>query len=447
MTGQRSSIVGREASAVSRDPSAVKYSSTCWSQEPFVREKDQPWVPEIDRSTRSRMTAHGSRILFLLLLPFLAAAQPRVKATLSPVGADSFYRVFISPELSSWARADLSDLQLKDGAGAPVPYLLDTLTGFSSFSLINYPLLSVRQDSARTSIELSVPEDGTDHFLVQFAATAARRPAALSGSNDRDHWYSIRDDISLLPETRGTTGTATQELTFPFSRYRYLRLDILNGKAAPLLPVLAGRIAGGTAPAAWNARQRYNFSRIDSPGHSFIRIYNPKAVLLERLTIAISRPTYFARNVTVSALRNNRWEPVTGQVLATGQTELMLPAIKDELLELSIENGDNPPLQIDSVAGTQRRYYLVAHLEKGQRYQLFAGDASAHAAQYDLAAFRDRIPSAPPELSYSIEVLPAPAATAKQGSGKAWIWVALLAGIAVLGWLTWSLLRDMKKEG
>jgi hypothetical protein len=437
--------VRREASTVRREPAAVRDGLG----HAFVRTfqtHNKRTRSTFQQEGRSPLTPHVSRVLLLLLLPFFATAQPRVKATLPPVPADSFYRLFISPELSSWTRADLSDLQLKDGAGQPVPYLLDTLTSVSSFSLINYPLLSVRQDSARTTIELSVPESGTDHFLIQFAATAARRPATLSGSHDRQRWYSIRDDIPLMPEPRGNSGLATQEITFPYSRYPYLRLAIANAREAPLLPVLAGRISGGTAPAAWNARQRYNFSQIDSPGHSYLRIYNPKGILLERLTVGIRKPAYFSRNVTVSALRNNHWVPVAGQVLATGQTELLLPSIKDELIELAIENGDNPPLQVDSVAGTQRRYYLVAHLEKGQTYVLYAGDATAHAPQYDLAAFRDRIPSAAPELSYTLEQLPHPDAAGKKGSNRIWIWVALILGIGLLAWLTLGLLKDVKRR-
>ncbi|WP_165871384.1 DUF3999 family protein [Flaviaesturariibacter flavus] len=392
------------------------------------------------------MTGLRKCLLLLALLPLWALAQPRVRAVLDPVGADGFYRIFVSPELSSWARADRSDLQLRDSAGTPVPYLPDTLTSFSSFSFINYPLLLVRNDSARTAIELSVPENGTESFFMQFAATAAQRPAALSGSNDRQRWYSIEDYIGLKPEVRDQRGVAVQDFRFPFSRYRYLRLEITNGKTAPLLPVVAGRISGGTAPAAWDVRQRYNFSQADSPGRSLVRIYNPKGMLVERLTIAVRKPLYFARNVTVSALRANRWEPIATQVLATGQTELLLPPVKDELLELSVENGANPPLQVDSIDGAQRRYYVVAHLEKGQSYYLYAGDPEARPVNYDLAAFRDRIPVSPPELGYRIERLAQPGAGAGKKSSRIWIWIALTAGIGLLAWLAMSLLRDLKRR-
>ncbi|RYZ22500.1 MAG: DUF3999 family protein [Chitinophagaceae bacterium] len=392
------------------------------------------------------MTALRNCLLLLVLsLPLWAAAQPRVRALLAPVEADGFYRIFVSPELSSWARADRSDLQLRDSAGAPVPYLPDTLTSFSSFSFINYPLLAVHHDSLRTGVELSVPEAGTESFFMQFAATAAQRPAALSGSNDRRTWYSIEDYIELKPEVRDQRGVAVQHFHFPYSRYRYLRLEIFNGKTAPLLPVVAGRISGGTAPAAWDVRQRYNFSQADSPGRSLVRVYNPRGVLVERLSIRVRKPLYFARNVTVSALRANRWEPIATQVLATGQTELLLPPVKDELLELSIENGANPPLQIDSIDGAQRRYFLVAHLEKGQSYYLYAGDPTAEPADYDLAAFRDRIPSSPPELGYRIEQLAQPEAPGGKSS-RIWIWIALAAGIGLLVWLTLSLLRELKKK-
>ncbi len=92
--------------------------------------------------------------------------------------------------------------------------------------------------------------------------------------------------------------------------------------------------------------------------------------------------------------------------------------------------------------------YLVAWLKKDEPYKLKFGDEKIGQPDYDLTFFKDSIPDQLPVLKFS-NISTIEEARAEPSptffTTKYFIWVAIVAVIAVLGFFSIRLIKDVQK--
>jgi hypothetical protein len=125
--------------------------------------------------------------------------------------------------------------------------------------------------------------------------------------------------------------------------------------------------------------------------------------------------------------------------------------LREKEFYVLIENDDNRPLELKGIEAWQLTRYLKTYLEKGHQYRLVYGDSAASAPVYDLNYFIDSIPKVLPTLSVrESKGLEAPAVQAVEESvnwyeEKLFVWLAIIALIALLSFMSWKMLGEMKK--
>ena len=92
------------------------------------------------------------------------------------------------------------------------------------------------------------------------------------------------------------------------------------------------------------------------------------------------KPSYYMRSIKYFDL-NSECLPL-----------VYLNGLREREFYLQIENQDNPPLKIDSIACFQKKYFLIARLEKDKTYTLGIGNPKINQPQYDLEYFSSQIP-------------------------------------------------------
>jgi hypothetical protein len=401
----------------------------------------------------------GNRRLFVLLLFILTVLNGHAqkfarKAMLEPAYATGFYQIAVSPELTSAAKSDLSDLRIMDGKQRQVPYLIRHVSmDLSRTTFTEYPVLDIHTDSTRTVVELAVKGgEGTDKISLVMGNTAVERFTSLSGSNDRRQWFIIQEHILLRSMGSDGSGSFVQSVYFPYSRYPYLKLVIYNGYSDPLNILNAGiyRDAKGAEPVNWITNPLPSIVQKDSSnGYTYVHINHNAPYLLDRLLFQISSPRFYNRRVQLFELidKGNRTLLADAALSSAAEPVITLARVKAKSLLLQIENGDNPPLAIASVRSVQVPQYIVAYLEKGEVYHLLAGNPDAPLPQYDLTQFKDSIPSKIVTLSYG----PLLAVAQEERNvfwqeSRFWLWPAIVVMVLVLGLLTHRLLSDMQRE-
>lgn len=196
---------------------------------------------------------------------------------------------------------------------------------------------------------------------------------------------------------------------------------------------------------------------------TILRFSAPSPVLIDQLVFTIAAPSLYHRQATLYQRRESRrqrrrpnrdYQAVRHFVLAANQHNVLtLSGFRSQDFYVEIQNGDNPPLVIEKVLAYQVPSYLVAALKQGEAYHLaFGSKEPVHLPAYDLAYFRDKIPRQLPTLRP--REMKRATGQEKQNenplnvlfSSRYLIWAALLVVIALLGYMTYKLLKEAEKR-
>lgn len=398
--------------------------------------------------------------LSLLLSCCAQAQQFRHSCVLNAVKETGFYSIAVSPQLSAYIKTDLSDIRISDEKGQWIPHIINSPDYNKKNDAIYFALPIIKKESANSKTVLIVHNPGIEkisHLYFTTKNTSASRFAALSGSDDNKTWFSIADSLLLRKPELFADNKVALNITFPLVNYAYFRLTIDDGKKDPLNIQEAlnyGRVLPDSIQD-FVINPKARFQQTDSTGFSLIRIDNGNNFHFSKLDIHISSPRYFERRARLyishagnihSLLQSS---PVADFLLSSGNYKgYEVPLLKDSVFYLLVENNDNPPVRIEAISTEQENKEIIAWLEKGKNYQLMFDDLNGVAAKYDLRQFQSLIPKSIQTLKTGdIKIISTNSiiSQSKKNIGW-WIWPTILSVIILLGYLTWSLTKDMKKS-
>jgi len=306
------------------------------------------------------------------------------------------------------AEGGLGDLRFydKSGGGREVPYLL-VYPPTTAPQWQNAAVLPVARTDTTSGLEADLGSaHPVDRLRVQGIPAPFLKRVRLEGSGDRSHWTMLVDEGTLfdLPAER----LRQIELEFVPGEYRYLRVtwdDRNSGRVpAPSNVEARLRVAGAAAPTL---RASISIERRPSePRISRYRLRLP-GVRLPIVALELSvRGGSVLREARVSEARleRDRVEPVAlgaatlrraqrGDVAASSMV-IPIASPTEAALDLVIDDGDNPPLDISDVTAIFATLPYV-YFESPSTEPLTAryGGERIAPPRYDLEAERERVPS------------------------------------------------------
>ncbi|WP_068405637.1 DUF3999 family protein [Pedobacter cryoconitis] len=399
--------------------------------------------------------------LTLLLSVFSVFAQQTFKyqAKLPKVETDGFYRVDLSPELIAGAQANLGDIRILNQKKQFSPYIFGNQLVFKDQrSFIAFPKLKAlaEVDTVTTFIVENAAHLTINQLSLQLRNASVKRNVNLSGSDDLKKWYAIKENISLEEAVSDEPGNGTyqQQLNFPSSSYRYLRIQINNENKEPVAILQAGIYRQQSIPPVYVQLKKPLIQQRDSAQVSYITVRFNAPYQLNKLHLEIAGQKYYKRNVRVYAVQQKEKSLVADTLISTSAIPNLYFSAKTNHLELEIVNGDNPPLVLHKVNGYQLSQSLISYLEKDQDYTILFGDGKANAPDYDLKFFGDSLQQELKPLNYqSVSANPLyqkPQEKSKVAKGDGipgWvIWAAIVIVAALLGFLTFKMTQEVSKR-
>lgn len=360
-----------------------------------------------------RASAFLTGLFLLAAAPSASAAPPafRFERPVTP-GAPGANRLTIDEPLlsalepGSAARA-FSDLRLFRPSGEEVPYLLVDPVPPPPESVAGrvLPIPSTKTASGfEVDLGRSVPIDRLD---VRGLPPPFLKRLRLEGSGDRSRWTLLVGEGTLfdLPDE----GLSRTYLDVPRQELRYLRLTWDDAKSGRVpLPVrVEARVASSAAGAPRPLRLSVPFEKRGSePGRSRYRVRLPASRLPLAAIEVVPAPGNVLRDavVTEARLEGSRLVPVSlgratlrravrGDVSAHELSVALQPPEEAEL-ELAIDDGPNPPLELAEVVAVTRPlpwiYFEAPAASGGGAEALVArfGAAGVAVPRYDLEAAR-----------------------------------------------------------
>jgi len=404
---------------------------------------------------RLRKKSRISLLLFLFFgLMMNASAQKTFKyeAGVNKVDSTGFYRIELQPAFIAKSNANLSDIRLIGAKGNFVPYVIaGNMPQNDNTEFMVLPQVAALKPDTGTSLIVECRDEKPINKLwINLRNTSAERRMNLSGSDDLKHWFAIEENISLNNGSAGANGTLTEEITFPASNYRYLKLLVNDKNKTPVKFIGAGIYRNASIQNVYQPILPEANTQADSNKSSWFTIKLNDNYQVNELHLKITAPTYFKRPVSV--YDDSGQSPVLiseSELNSSAATDLFL-SIKTNRLLLKIDNADNPPLKIAAATLYQADEYIVSYLEAGQSYKLLTGDSKATTPEYDLKFFTDSIRSRIPTINHAPVVanalFTAPSPKIARPDRTPVIWAAIITALIVLSLLTWKMMGEVKNK-
>lgn len=333
--------------------------------------------------------------------------------------------VLLQPGVFTKARRDLGDLRVWDEQGRAVPYALRVLrpeyrTDPTSATVFN------RADGPDRSSELSLdlgPEPlEHNEVVVDLPGENFRRRAELEGSDDANQWRQLATDLlirfqvdrpppaSLVVEPEKCTRLEDLALSYPLSRFRYLRLRVYPDPVVdsdepdarvPLEKVTVQRrvaLPGELLTLSGKPGPRSTLRAQGAPASAWIVELGGDNVPVSRVDVEISDPS-FVRDFEIewggppesvrpfepafrTAMRGT-WQRRTDddpKPLAAEFGEVLASRLR-----IVVVDHGNPPLNLGDVTFTAAARQVVVPAEEATAspLRLYYGQPKAQDPQYD----------------------------------------------------------------
>lgn len=298
-------------------------------------------------------------------------------------------------------REDFADLRVVIGRGQEVPYLID--------QRLPTPALTSRPKEFRAEIIPSntrlVIKTGTDSPLVGIRLTvppgaAFTKAVRIEGSRDDVNWQTLTSGDTIF---RTSSGDMNLRVRLPESAWKALRITVDDSRTEPIPFTDAELVVAESRPPIEGIPVTTQ-SRDESPGSTRIGLDLGAANLrIESLHIETEEPL-FTRHITVAApaLSGDKLEEellgtaVIYRVQSNGKAEARLDVpmdrqVRGRELILTIENGDSPPLAIDSITADRRVTRLLFFVSDPGQLTLLSGNSQCAPPRYDIAELKGQL--------------------------------------------------------
>lgn len=398
-------------------------------------------------------------VVIICLAPFFVFAQQfKYTAELDSVVAAGFYTIPVSPSFSAYIKTDFADIRIADKNNRWVPHILQagktalTADLFSAFPVLQNTIT----DSGKNLLVIeNTKEEGIYNFALFLKNSAVSRMAKLSGSNNQQEWFIIDDNIAISRSYEMKEDEYLQEINFPLTKYRYLKIIVDNRSNDPLRITRAG-FFGKPYKQITNYQENPvpAFFQKDSNNYSYIEVRQSNNYQFDKIFLKIGGAKFYEREVQLlipvlgkGPISARRGKLIGNfKLLSASPAVFELPRTKAPLFFIVIKNGDNPPLKIENVLTQQQTFSLVAYLEQGNKYRLLMTDSLASFADYDLQSFKDSITSLQP-LSYkNIQAIKKDTINNTDPGKNRWVWPTIILAAIVLCFFTYRLTTDMNQS-
>ncbi len=301
----------------------------------------------------------------------------------------------LDADVFAHARPDLSDVRIYDGQ-AQVPYVSVRQSGGSSTQESQAKLLNLGSVAGRAEFDIDTSGfDEYDRVRLQLNAKNFINSAQMEGRRTpKDKSGTNLGTSTLYDFTKEGLGS---NFTLKFSAASFPYLHVRLGPGIRPDEVKGAYLSSfSETKAAWTNAGQCNPASAQ-PKATVYQCAISTGMPVERVAFSIPASSVnFNRTVVLSDEHDNEFQRSAisrvrmnraGQMVTSEDLDIDLYAHTANQISISIENGDDPPLPIETVKplSVERRLYFDP---KGKSsLQLYYGDPKLEAPSYDYAKF------------------------------------------------------------
>lgn len=359
------------------------------------------------------------------------------------------------------ANAGLEDLRIYGIKGKDtieVPYILEQSANQvtereTSFNIINQ---THNQNGYYYTFQASAAV-ALNQIRLSFKQVNFDWKVTLEGSNNNTEWFTVLKDYRILSIKNNNTDYQFTQLNFRDAKYAYFRICIKANEqpelnAAKILKT--DTLKGIDKDIQFLGYQLQNDAKNKQ---TLVDVNLGDIVPLSYLKLNVQSDFDFYRTFKIEFATDSfktdkgiqyNYAPLYDGTLSSLEIpEFRFTSTLVSRLRVTIENNDNKPLRLNSIALKGPVYELMARFEKTDyNYALYYGKKEAIAPSYELKNFENKIPMGMTALIVGEEkpnlAFAAPKIEKPLFENKLWLWCLMGVIISLLGFFAYKMLKS-----
>jgi hypothetical protein len=377
--------------------------------------------------------------------------------------APGMYDLIVPLVIFDKSGAELGDLRLFDISNREIPYAIRIRKDLNEAQEFAGNLFNESQVGSSREVSVDLGEEPDEHNEVEIETSGGnfRRQVTIEGSDNGRDWRMLNNAGLLLSFTSQNDSVESNRVSYPASRYRYLRVRVQrDGLTDDRTP----QITGVTAMMAVREKGQLATWSVNVPSYQLLRNQGAHASAwtidlgarapCDRLTLEVDDNS-FSRPFQVESVDDSQNVRLIASGTLTrhsGDEGKPLVIVFDQeenvrKLRLQITDHSNPTLTITSIQASAPARQLVYELKEppSQPLRLYFGNASVPAPHYDFEnELKSKLLSEPGHSAYggvtaNPQYKPEPKPLTER---VPWlIYIVLAVSSIALAFVLWSLAR------
>lgn len=338
---------------------------------------------------------------------------------LENVQENGWHQIEIPDNIFSDVRTDFSDAriyQISSSDTIETPYFIEINTPQIIQKSIQFDWINKNKQDNNQFYTFDCKEiTSLNKIDLNFKNTNFEYFVKLEGSNDLLNWFVITNNYRIVNVSNAYTKYNFTELNFTTSKYRYFRISFTSNNNSNLYNASIFKtdsIKGDFIKCTIeNVKKLVN----KTTKQSIVELNLKNKSLVYNVELNVNFDGDYYREITIEYLKDSLKTPkgwvynyltaYKGILNSFEKAKFTLQNCVSKQLKITIDNQDNPALNIKDIKVNRLKYYLVSNLKSKQNYIFCYGNTQINSPQYDIVNFKNKIA---PNLS----------TTAKMGNQK-----------------------------
>lgn len=238
----------------------------------------------------------------------------------------------------------------------------------------------------------------------------------LEGSNEQEEWFTILDDYRIISIKNKHTDYHYTNLEFPESKYLFYRVLFKDAKLLKLNNVSLYKKEVLDGKFRDYEISKFKVSEEKKEKRTYIDLDLKMPVSISYLGLNVKDSIDYYRPITIKYLTDSfktdyGWR-YSYKTLATGvlssieEKAFLFESVVAQKLKIVVDNYDNEPLNISGVFIKGYLHQMLARFSSKTKadYFIIYGNSKARKPIYDIANFKNNIPSGLKSLSLGEEI-------------------------------------------
>lgn len=373
---------------------------------------------------------------------------------------DQWHKIVLPNEIFGKTNQALTDIRIfgltSENDTIEAPYLLRLTKEKKTTREITFNILNTSHNDRGYYYTFEVPgEEPINQLKLDFEQTNFEWKVTLEGSQDQREWYTVVEDYRILSIKNDFVNFQFTNLTFPSTKYRYIRLLVESKEKPDLSNVgISQRETKEGTYREYEVKKRFTQEN-EQTRQTEVSVELEQPVPVSHLRVIVSDTLDYYRPATIRYLvdsfdteqgwKYNYKTLTSGTLNSLGENVFDLGNVTAQKLKIIISNRDNQPLKVAKVEVKGYLHELQVRFARDADYFLVYGNEGAARPRYDIGHFTDNIPENITLLTLGNEqereqedepfIKPL-------FQSKAWLWAVMVVIILLLGGFS---LKMMKK--